>query len=127
MKAIVELLLRMIRSAIDGTRIASPLSLTEEEEKLLYSLAKKHDMAHLVSYALDQNGIKLTSREAAEKFRKQQMMAIFRYENQNYDLEQVRALLEREGIRFLPLKGAVIRSMYPESWMRTGCDIDILV
>lgn len=127
MKAIVELLLRMIRSAIDGTRIASPLSLTEEEEKLLYSLAKKHDMAHLVSYALDQNGINLTSREAAEKFRKQQMMAIFRYENQNYDLEQVRALLEREGIRFLPLKGAVIRSMYPEPWMRTGCDIDILV
>ncbi len=27
----------------------------------------------------------------------------------------------------MPLKGSVIRNMYPEPWMRTSCDIDILV
>lgn len=30
-------------------------------------------------------------------------------------------------IPFLPLKGSVIRKYYPEPWMRTSCDIDVLV
>jgi hypothetical protein len=35
--------------------------------------------------------------------------------------------LEKAGIGFLPLKGSVIRRYYPEEWMRTSCDIDVLV
>ena len=27
----------------------------------------------------------------------------------------------------MPLKGVVIRELYPEPWMRTSCDTDILV
>ena len=32
-----------------------------------------------------------------------------------------------EGIPFVALKGSVIRRLYPEPWMRTSCDIDVLV
>jgi hypothetical protein len=35
--------------------------------------------------------------------------------------------LEDAQIYFIPLKGAVLRAYYPEPWMRTSCDVDILV
>jgi hypothetical protein len=54
-------------------------------------------------------------------------MAVMRYENFNLALEKISALFEEEKIPFIPLKGAVIRNLYPEPWMRTSCDIDILV
>ena len=39
----------------------------------------------------------------------------------------ISAILTQAQIRFIPLKGAVIRKLYPETWMRTSCDIDILI
>jgi hypothetical protein len=35
--------------------------------------------------------------------------------------------MEHRGIPYMPLKGAIIRQYYPRPWMRTSCDIDILV
>lgn len=35
--------------------------------------------------------------------------------------------LEKACIPFIPLKGSVLRDLYPEGWMRTSSDIDILV
>ena len=52
---------------------------------------------------------------------------IFHFLNRDLALEQIMACLEKEGIRYLPLKGAVIRELYPEPWMRTSCDIDVLI
>jgi hypothetical protein len=42
-------------------------------------------------------------------------------------LSQCGALLAEEQIPYLPLKGSVLRSAYPEPWMRTGSDVDVLV
>ena len=92
----------------------------------LYKLAKKHDMAHIVGAALERRGL-LGNDEVSAAFRKQQMLAVYRYETINYELEEIRELFEGEGIAFMPLKGSVIRKYYPQPWMRTSCDIDILV
>lgn len=35
--------------------------------------------------------------------------------------------LESQQIEYILLKGAVIRDLYPQKWMRTSCDIDVLV
>ena len=92
----------------------------------LYRLSKKHDMAHIVGAALERRGL-LGDDEVSAAFRKQQMLAVYRYETINYELEEIRELFEGEGIAFMPLKGSVIRKYYPQPWMRTSCDIDILV
>lgn len=105
----------------------------------LYKLSKAHDAAHLVGDALSKNGLLtdlpdgLGEHERIEieaikaKFEKQVFMAIYRYENLNYELERVKQTLNEMKIPFLPLKGSVIRHFYPEPWMRTSCDIDILI
>lgn len=36
-------------------------------------------------------------------------------------------VLEDAGIMFIPLKGAVLRKYYPNPYLRTSCDLDVLV
>lgn len=105
----------------------------------VYKLSKAHDVAHLVGDALNKSGVfenlpaDLDENERAaiskvkEKFEEQIFTAVYRYENINYELEQICKTLEEAKIPFIPLKGSVIRKYYPEPWMRTSCDIDILV
>ena len=90
--------------------------------KELFQIAKKHDIAHLVAYGLAKTG-------AVQKNQVSDIMmpAVFRYETQNYEFTRICDALENAQIVFVSLKGSVIRSMYPEPWMRTSCDIDILV
>lgn len=95
--------------------------------KSLYRLSKAHDLAHLVGAALDENQLLLQEAPVSEKFRKQTMMAIYRYQQLQYELNQICNVLEEAKIPFIPLKGSVLRQYYPQPWMRTSCDIDILV
>ena len=102
-------------------------NLSEEELSALYALSKKHDVAHLVGMAWVRQGLLPKESEVAKKFQKQQMIAMLRQERLDFELAQIRRVFEEAGIRFLPLKGAVLRSLYPIPWMRTSCDIDVLV
>ena len=92
----------------------------------LYKLSKAHDLAHLVGDALIKNDL-IGNDEIKEKYQKQVMIAIYRYEKINYELNRLRSALNEAQIPFIPLKGSVLRQYYPEPWMRTSCDIDILV
>ena len=55
------------------------------------------------------------------------MLAVYRLEKLNYELTKLCGALEQAEIPFIPLKGSVLRQYYPEPWMRTSCDIDVLV
>ncbi len=84
-------------------------------------------MAHLIGDALDKLALLPDGSEAKKRFLQDRNMAVYRYEQQQYELEEICATLEKAKIPFIPLKGSVIRALYPEPWMRTSCDIDILV
>lgn len=101
--------------------------LTTENIQNLFNLSKKHDVAHLIGSSLMKNGLLDTQPEIKKLFQKEINLAIFRYEQQNFELERIKALFEKENIDYILLKGAVIRNYYPQPWMRTSCDIDILV
>ena len=123
---VTTVLFSSIRSILN-TAPLSTQALSEEELFALYTLSKKHDVAHLVGHALQ--AAELLPRESAcfAKFEKQQMLAMLRQERLDYELAQIRSSLEEAHLPFLPLKGSVIRPLYPAPWMRTSCDIDILV
>ena len=121
-----QLLFALLRSAICGTK------LTEEERGLfsrdglqdLLILSAKHEIDHLLIYALKQNELIPKENSGLEKGL---LKAIYRYEQLNYEFHRLCEALESAKIPFLPLKGSVLRNYYPEPWMRTSCDIDILV
>ena len=53
--------------------------------------------------------------------------SVFDYTQQNLGLTEISNVLESASIPYIPLKGAVLRKFYPQPWMRTSSDIDILV
>lgn len=127
MEKIVRVMMNLIASEVCGKALdRSQDVLAEEELALLYRLSKAHDLAHIVGDALIKNDL-IPEGELRSKFDKQLMMAVYRYERINYELDCLRTVLNEVRIPFLPLKGSVIRQDYPEPWMRTSCDIDILV
>ena len=122
-----SLLFALLRHAVCGeelnneTRIAcTPQNLTQ-----VYALAKRHDLTHLVAYAVD--GLDIGDSDLLEKLEKSKATAIFRYTRLDYEFERICTILENGKIPFIPLKGSVLRPFYPQGWMRSSCDIDVLV
>lgn len=127
MEKIIHAMMDLIASEVCGMTIdRSQYELTDEELAKLYKLSKSHDLAHLVGDALIKNDL-IGDGEIKAKFQKQIMLAVYRYEKINYELGRLRKVLNEAKIPFIPLKGSVLRRYYPEPWMRTSCDIDVLV
>jgi hypothetical protein len=80
-------------------------------------------MAHFIAEKVS----KFSSGELADKFKKKQILAMYRHEKSVYALGRITQALSDAEICFIPLKGAVISALYPKSYQRTSCDIDILV
>lgn len=127
MEKIIRTMMDLIASEACGKNIdKSQYTLTDEELAKQYKLSKSHDLAHLVGDALIKNNL-IGDGEIKAKFQNQMMLAVYRYEKINYELGRLRKVLNEAKIPFIPLKGSVLRKYYPEPWMRTSCDIDVLV
>ena len=127
MENLISAMMDLIASEVCSKTIdKSQYSFTDEELVRLYKLSKSHDLAHLIGDALIKNDL-IKNDEIKAKFQKQMVLAVYRYEKINYELGRLRETLNETQIPFIPLKGSVLRRYYPEPWMRTSCDIDILV
>lgn len=123
-----QVLFALLRSAMRGTPMSDQEKALYDSNQLavLYRLSQKHDIAHLVGVALKNNALP-GDPELMKRFIEKQFVAVFRYEQLNYAQNQLFAALEAAQIPFLPLKGSVIREYYPQPWLRTSCDVDVLV
>ncbi len=101
-------------------RIPSIQNLEEVNTEALYHLADKHMLTSAVGMALESAGIK------KECF----TTAIAQAQRKNALLDADRALvlaeLEKAGIWYMPLKGSVLKELYPRYGMRQMADNDIL-
>ena len=122
-----ELFLALVRNVICGEALDDNFisACTPEMLEEVRELAQKQDLLHLVGQALSK--LKLPESPALSACKKAAMGAFVRYMQQNHEYTRVCALLEEAKIPYIPLKGSVLRDHYPEAWMRTSCDMDILV
>ena len=120
-----QVLFCLLRYEICG--VALPTENFSYDPDALYRLAKHHDMAHLVADALSKNGILPENENLKNAFERAHMLAVYREIQMRAVMQKIREIFCREKIQFVPLKGEVIRSLYPKPWMRTSCDIDILI
>lgn len=91
----------------------------------LYKLADLHDVAHLVGQALEK--LHLPDSHGLTCCRNRMLQAVYRFFRQDHEYQEVCQLLAQAEIPYIPLKGTVLRPYYPEPWMRTSCDTDILI
>ena len=118
-----KLMLALIRSAMSGEPLSPSEreSCTEENIKEALNVASTHDLGQIVAWGLKKNEIKCAEGETVI------FKSVYRYQQIKFEYDKLCKSFEAAGIPFLPLKGSVIRKYYPEAWMRTSCDIDILV
>lgn len=125
MEKINNMMLSLLRAEVCGIE-TDITELEKGEAEALYDISKKHDLVHIISYALEKREL-LPNSPISEKFKNEHIMAFFRHQKLVFELERLCKAFEEAGIEHIPLKGAVMRDYYPESWFRTSCDIDVLV
>ncbi len=123
-----QLLIHILKTEVQGLPLDDSVKSQLSEEMLadLFALAQKHDLAQLVLDCIEKNKIELSA-PLQEKYGSQKKLAIYRFIKLEYQQEEAFDLLKKHEICFMPLKGSLIRSFYPEGWMRPSCDIDIFV
>ena len=126
MKLIYRTVLDIIRSEIAGTDYNLKKEFTQEELREIFTLSKKHDLAHIIGDYLLKNDI-IKNEKIKSYFENEILTAQYRYVNMDEESKNIYAVLESQATAYVPLKGAVIRGFYREPWMRTSCDIDVLV
>lgn len=125
---IIDNLFELLRFEMNGELFRDEKIIVELDVlPTLFKFSKRHDLAHLVGDALDKKGLLPENSEAQKRFLNERNLAVMRYEQKRYEFTQICATLEKAKIPFMPLKGAIIQDLYPQGWMRTSCDIDILV
>lgn len=93
----------------------------EELYEQLINLARRHDITPIIAHQLQKNHV-----HESDGMR-YCMLAVHRHEQMSLVQNRICDLLEQEKIEYIPLKGALLCSYYPQPWMRTRSDIDILV
>ena len=141
----IEILFGLLRRGMGGSPISEALrhAVLEDMAKetptlmpLVYRLAKAQGLLHVVGYGLEAEGLLSAwqntpagskPKTLCDKLYQAQTLVMMRHEQQRHALQVLSQTLEGAGIDHMPLKGAVLQSLYPHGWMRSGCDIDILV
>lgn len=98
----------------------------ECDPEQIFALAEYHSVSGMALYALERNGTVIDG-GLLEKWRQARDKAIVKDITQQAELEQLGESFAAAGIRYLPLKGSVLKQLYPQSDMRTMSDIDILI
>ncbi len=120
-----NLIFTLIKNTIFDTQEELPNNISENQLKDLYNLSKKHDITPIVAHALEKSG--LSNGQIGQLFKKEKMVAIYRREQQNFELKRIRDIFQKASIPFISLKGSVIKDFYAFDWLRTSADIDILI
>lgn len=124
----IQIMMELLRCSAEGKKIDEKIisDITPGILYEIYSITSIHGLAHLVGNVIDELEIE-SDAPLIEKYRKQVPDAIFSYEKLNFETEQIGELFEKNCLPFILLKGSVLRKFYREPWLRTSCDVDILV
>ena len=95
--------------------------LPDQELSSIYHLAKAHNLSSMAGDFMSRHEVmnQVILRDMA--------YAQSNVEKQEKVMAEISKVLNEACIPFLPLKGIVIRKLYPRPWMRLSGDIDILI
>lgn len=119
-------LVALLRAAINEAEPDNPPEGLDWEA--LYQLADYHSVACTAYYGI----IRLPKEKQPEpeilnKFQKAMQLVLGRESMQHFELQGVLDTFEENGIVCVPLKGWLMKHLYPRPDMRSMCDVDILV
>lgn len=117
-----EKLIKVIQVVFSDS--AEPVALVEDEVKELMRIASRQSIQYIVITGIKKLGYENLLAEDTENL---VAKASFDYIQRREALKEISQALESDSIDYIPLKGAVLRDLYPNPCMRSSSDIDVLV
>lgn len=127
MKQRDKLLLELCKAFFDN---AKPVMENEIniEDRQFFKFCEEHNLVGVCHCAIHStNGDNPLSAELQKAMQKCFVDYIFRYECQNVALEEIKEIFQKEQIKYVLFKGAVLRQLYPVPEARAMGDIDLLI
>lgn len=118
----VEYLIHLLSCALNDNQVQKR---EEVDYSTLLSLAKKHQIFNIIFPLIKDD--EDVPQEYRDKFRNFNLSEISRMLVINNEREMVYDMLDENGIKYMPLKGLIIKKYYPLETMRQMSDNDILV
>lgn len=112
-------LIQTLASLLRGE--AAPVSDAALDWHEFYRIAHRQGVANMVAYAVSG-----APDEVLEKFQKARNLGVLREATQELELKLIREAFAKAGVRAMPLKGAVLKYLYPKPDMRAMSDLDLL-
>lgn len=124
MNRIADILLKIVKAALKCEVISLP-TITREEWRKIIHLANYHNILGMIAQKtlecdnLPSDISKMIEEELASR--------IYLEASQEVAVQQVLEDFELAEIDYMPLKGFLIKNMYPSVEMRDMCDVDVLI
>lgn len=116
-------ILTLIRSAITKEPAIIP---PDFDYEATYNIGLSHQIVSLLYYGIKNSGIILPEEISGKFFRATVQMIVFS-ENQKTEIDRIFEGFERQGIDYMPLKGINLKDIYPNEYIRTMGDADIMI
>lgn len=113
----------LIKSALNNKCYELPNAFALEG---VIEIAREHQISPIVYYGAINCGYDKACDVMQKLFEKALPLVLFD-EMQNAALSEISREFEKGGIEYMPLKGSVLKSLYPKTEMRTMGDVDILI
>lgn len=117
-----NILFAIVRVGMDHDMPFPSLSL--DDCKTLLQIGAKQSILPIIHRGLKKAG---APAEVVKECDKARLKDTRQYIIQNDALQKIGVALDEAQIHYIPLKGAVLRQLYPAPELRTSCDIDVLV
>lgn len=116
-----EYLLSVLRAAVKGEKAEKPPEGIDWDE--FFELSKKQEVYSMVAQSIDFKYLPQNIAAQLNNYSKSELVRLIAMQN---ELNSIKAELEKNEIKYMLLKGSVIRNYYPKQSMRQMSDIDIM-
>jgi hypothetical protein len=128
MDKITKILMNLIKCSIhkENIDIQQYDALSQKEKEQLFQLCSNHSISVIVGDVLGKSKM-IEKTPDVKKLINESFMSVYRYEQSQTEIKKITHVLTELKIPYILLKGPRVRKYYPEPWLRTSCDIDILI
>lgn len=119
-----EYLIELLKCAVTGSEISEPDESIDFEK--IYEIAGRHNVQMTAYYGIKKLKSSLPA-EIGAKWENMHLHGISRSIRQLAELKKICDVFAKEKIVHMPLKGSLIKHMYPSPDMRNMADMDILI
>ena len=102
----------------------APIAIDESDAEQAGRLSAGQAILPIVLAGLEKQGV---PRAWLRELDRERMNCVYRHVVRDDALRKIGGALNAAAIPFILLKGAVLKDLYPEPWMRTSSDLDVLV